>query len=163
MSEINLARLQRIIREFYDAMVGDIGLKNVSPEDGSFPDNAVVITGFVHLIPQGSKASPGQVLALRISGELACATAGRMLHVKKDRVDQDVLDAVGEMSNIVAGNIKSLFPVLHTQSLPVVISGSNYNQVIAGSLGLRLRAVCQNGDGRLVVEIWEGPLTYAGR
>lgn len=61
-----------------------------------------------------------------ISVELPTATAEevcrRMLGVE-DTHDEDVADAVGELVNMIGGNIKSLMPGPSVLSLPVVAAG----------------------------------------
>jgi hypothetical protein len=145
-------------------MAADIRLKPSAAEEAPFfADGAVVLTSIIHLMPQVSEPSPGIMLALRLDSGLARLTAEKLLGTPKVSVDQDVLDAVGEMSNILGGNLKVLLPVPHKLSLPVVISGSNYSQVLTNALGLRARAIQGCAAGRIVVELWEGRLAYAGR
>ena len=61
-----------------------------------------------------------------ISIELTTGTAEevtrRMLGVT-DAVDEDVADAVGELVNMIGGNVKSLMPGPSALSLPVVAAG----------------------------------------
>jgi chemotaxis protein CheX len=61
-----------------------------------------------------------------VSVELPTATAEevcrRMLGVDETQ-DEDVADAVGELVNMIGGNVKSLMPGPSTLSLPVVAAG----------------------------------------
>lgn len=55
---------------------------------------------------------------------LARAAAAAMLGVRTEQLSRaDVADAVGELANVVAGNLKSLLPAPSTLSLPAVAAG----------------------------------------
>ena len=53
-------------------------------------------------------------------------STGVLLGIEKDSVDEDVIDAIGELTNMVAGAAKSELEVLQMSlSLPMVIMGKN--------------------------------------
>lgn len=55
------------------------------------------------------------------------AAAARMFSVPEaDLSDEDLRDALGELTNMVGGNVKTLLPGSEFISLPTVIEGSNY-------------------------------------
>lgn len=64
----------------------------------------------------------GQV-SLEMTAAAARAAAGQMLG-EPEVEDADVLDAVGELVNMVGGNLKSLMPTPSVLGLPVVVEGS---------------------------------------
>lgn len=56
-------------------------------------------------------------------------------------VDDDVRDAMGEVTNMIAGNLKSLLPSGTALSMPSVVEGSDFT----------LRVIGQNGSVRLAL------------
>ncbi len=55
------------------------------------------------------------------------AAAARMFSVPEaELTDEDLRDALGELTNMVGGNVKTLLPGSEFISLPTVIEGSNY-------------------------------------
>jgi len=55
------------------------------------------------------------------------AAAARMFSVPETELtDDDLRDALGELTNMVGGNVKTLLPGSEFISLPTVIEGSNY-------------------------------------
>ncbi len=56
------------------------------------------------------------------------AAAARMFSMPEgDLGDEDLRDALGELANMVGGNLKTLLPGSEFISLPTVIEGSNYD------------------------------------
>ena len=71
------------------------------------------------------------------------AAAARMFSVPEVQLtDEDLRDALGELTNMVGGNIKALLPGSEFISLPTVIEGTNYgvarldSDVVAETQGL---------------------------
>ncbi len=63
------------------------------------------------------------------SAGLACKIAGAMLGSEYEAVDDDVLDAMGEVANMVIGNIKNSVEVVvgpMDLSIPTVVHGRNF-------------------------------------
>ena len=55
------------------------------------------------------------------------AAAARMFSVPEaELTNEDLRDALGELTNMVGGNVKTLLPGSEFISLPTVIEGSNY-------------------------------------
>jgi CheY-specific phosphatase CheX len=65
------------------------------------------------------------VVTVELDESVALALAGRMLAIPDgaEVVDADVADAVGELVNMIGGNIKSLMPGPSVLSLPAVAAG----------------------------------------
>ncbi len=53
---------------------------------------------------------------------------------------EEVQDALGEISNMIAGNIKPLLPGASRISLPSVVEGEDYTMIVPGS-----RSICKVG------------------
>ena len=69
------------------------------------------------------------VLSVSFTKESAAAAAAQMLGMSSDEVGDSVVDAVGEISNMVAGNFKTKISSLAEScllSVPTVVTGSDY-------------------------------------
>lgn len=69
------------------------------------------------------------MLSLHFSKELALEITSRMLQTSITEVDEDVKDAIGELTNMVAGNLKTALSksgVAFDLSVPSVIIGERY-------------------------------------
>jgi hypothetical protein len=110
--------LREIAAEVWAAFLPDGGLppEPAAPAAiGSRLQASVSVTG----------AWRGQVL-LELEEETAVAVARAMLAVDEaDEVgEEDVTDAVGELVNMIGGNVKSLMSSPSTLSLPMVVAGT---------------------------------------
>jgi len=89
---------------------------------GSGEDGGVVsLVGFA-----GEWSGSGSI---RCSGDLACVISAKLLLTNFDHVNDDVLDAIGEVANMIIGNFKDdaaykLGPL--GLSTPTVIYGNNF-------------------------------------
>lgn len=94
---------------------GDLSLK-----EGHKPAHEV--SGVIGL----SGSAVGMVV-LSFSRDLALKAASAMLMVEATEIDDDVTDAVGELTNMVAGAAKSKLEEYHLSiSLPSVITGKDH-------------------------------------
>jgi chemotaxis protein CheX len=67
------------------------------------------------------------VVRLKASLPLVRRAAAVMFGLPEDRLDRsDECDVVGELANVVAGNIKALIPGSSNISLPTIVEGSDY-------------------------------------
>lgn len=92
---------------------------------------------------------------LALSAPTARLAAAAMLALPDEELDdQDVRDAVGELANIVGGNVKSLLPAPTTLSLPELVPGRHGPP----ALGVRLLAEATLGGVGvpIVARVWEG-------
>jgi chemotaxis protein CheX len=64
---------------------------------------------------------------------LACLATSAMFQGDEDPTLDEVRDALGELTNMVAGNVKSLLPGPSAISLPTVVFGSNYEISVVGT------------------------------
>jgi chemotaxis protein CheX len=93
------------------------------PEDANPPVNSEV-AGMV-----GLAGELCGVLTIRCSKVSAAKIACQMLGVAEDEAAGQIIDAVGEICNMVAGSFKSKIPGLEDKcmlSVPSVISGDSY-------------------------------------
>jgi chemotaxis protein CheX len=64
---------------------------------------------------------------------LASLVTAAMFQGDEDPTLDDVSDALGELTNMVAGNVKALLPEPSSLSLPTVAFGSNYQISVVGT------------------------------
>ena len=76
----------------------------------------------------------------------ACRFAGRFLSMDPpDAVNEDVRDVLGELANMIGGNIKCAVASGLRLSMPSVTDGSDYGARICGSEFHRLGFECEEG------------------
>lgn len=116
--------------QVFSTMLGvEIQQADVSVERGSLKAN----DGVVSLIGlAGSWAGMGSITC---SPVLACRICSQMLMTESSAVDEEVLDAVAELTNMVVGNVKTdleaeLGPL--GLSIPTVVFGRNFRTKSAG-------------------------------
>jgi Predicted inhibitor of MCP methylation, homolog of CheC len=92
-------------------------------------------------------------VSLECSRQYACHVAGHFLAVEPPLiVDDDVRDVLGELANMIGGNIKSSISSEVRLSLPSVVDGSDYELRVCGSDALRKMAF-ETQDGVFWVTI----------
>jgi chemotaxis protein CheX len=116
--------------QIFSTMLGvEIETGEVSVETGSLEAN----DGVVSLIGlAGSWAGTGSITC---SPAMACRICSQMLMTESSAVDEEVLDAVAELTNMVVGNVKTdleahLGPL--GLSIPTVVFGKNFRTKSAG-------------------------------
>jgi chemotaxis protein CheX len=108
--------VQRVVEDTWAALL-DLA---VQPISAGAPDPAgaspATVTATVGV--EGAWSGRAQVSCSR---RLALMFTGTMLGVRPDQVDDDALtDAIGELANVVTGNLKSLLPITCRLALPHV-------------------------------------------
>jgi chemotaxis protein CheX len=92
--------------------------------------NGATITSCIQL----TGAWEGSIL-LFCTRQLAQKMAAVMFDVPQEEISsEDIEDAMGELGNITAGNLKLLFPDRCDISLPTVADGDDYRFMIPGSM-----------------------------
>ena len=71
-----------------------------------------------------------------------------------DLSDDEVSDALGELINMVGGNIKSLLPAPSQLSLPSVAAGESYTVRVPGAV-LISRSALLCGTGTVTICVWK--------
>ncbi len=92
---------------------------------------------------------------LEVTAELAQAAAEAMFAAEPGTLPHDeVSDALGELTNMVGGNIKSLVPAPSKLSIPSVAEGESYTVRVPGAVLLeRVALVCAAGP--LHISVWK--------
>lgn len=129
-SEEIAAAVQSASQELFSTML------QLPLEDGPFFDETAEpesLDGVVALVGiAGSWTGTGRI---ECSPQFACRLAGALLMQPYDAVNEEVLDAVAEVSNMIIGNVKTIFeetlgPL--ALSIPTVIFGRNYRAHSSG-------------------------------
>lgn len=91
------------------------------------------------------------ILSLRCSEKSATRMASRMLGIEVENAGPEVWDAVGEISNMVAGNFKNKISGLGdgcTLSVPTVITGADYER---RTMAVEELSIAQLFEGEIIV------------
>ena len=94
-------------------------------------------------------------IAVQCSEALARRTATTMFDLTDDAVtNADMHDSLGEITNMIGGNLKALLPEPCSLGLPVVIEGRDYRLRLPGSAPVRRSAFLTDGES-IVVTVLE--------
>ena len=141
--EIHLGELAQIVEYVFRTMVG----LEVSESNQSSLPGGDQLTATIHLAGDWKGA-----LALECGRKLACAFAARFLSMDPpETVDDVVRDVLGELSNMIGGNLKCVLAGGIKLSMPSVVDGADHN--------LRVRRA--GTRERLVFECIEGVFSVA--
>jgi chemotaxis protein CheX len=140
--------IAEIAIEVWSAM---LGLES-SVTDASDSDGGTHVTGSVHVT-----GASDCLVSLQTSDRGARAFAAAMFGSSPDAVaDDEVVDAVGELTNMVGGNIKSLLPEPSRLSLPAVAQGHSQQLRVPGAEVLNEVALTSAGE-RVLITVWSRP------
>ena len=143
-TEISVEILVQIVESVFMTMMS----LDVSPCDASWNPSGDRLTSFVHLTGDWN----GAVL-LDCNPRQACQFAGRILSMDPpDIVDDDVRDVLGELANMIGGNMKCSMPTGVRLSMPTVMEGRDYDMRICGSQILK-RVAFQCAEGHFWVTV----------
>jgi len=137
-TEVSLDMLAGIVKSVFTTMMG----LEVSESDAPFTSHGDRLTSFVHL----TGAWNGAVL-FECNRHQACQFAGFILAMDPpEAVDDDVRDVIGELANMIGGNLKSGMAAGVRLSMPTVMEGNDYDVRVCGSQVLeRLAFQCAAG------------------
>lgn len=142
--EIHLPELAQIVEYVFRTMV----CLEVSESDQSWFPSEDRLTATIHLAGDW----PG-VLALECGHKQACAFAARFLSMEKsDTVDDVVRDVLGEMANMIGGNLKCVLAGGLRLSMPSVVDGSDHNLRVCRA-GIKERLVFECAEGSFSVAV----------
>lgn len=108
-------------REVFEIMLGSSLHDPSAPKDESRMEFTALV---------GLAGSLCGVLSIRCSNASARIMASKMLGMPADQVDNDCLDALGEIANMIAGNFKGKLSGVGNHcmlSVPTIIVGSDYH------------------------------------
>jgi chemotaxis protein CheX len=138
LSEVSVEMLAEIVKSVFLTMMD---LELCSSEKPWHPGGDR-LTSFVQLTGDWN----GAVL-LECSRHQACHFAGRILAMDPpETVDDDVRDVLGELANMIGGNMKCGMTPGVRLSMPTVLDGSDYDLRVCGSqVKERLAFQCVDG------------------
>ncbi len=142
--ETSTGVLAQIVESVFTTMMS----LEVSSSDAHWRPAGDRLTSFVHL----TGAWNGAVL-LDCNPRQACQFAGRILSMDTpEAVDDDVRDVLGELANMIGGNLKGSMAGAISLSMPTVMEGRDYDLRICGSQVLE-RVALQCADGHFWVTV----------
>jgi chemotaxis protein CheX len=126
--ELDQGKIVGAIREATDEVFSTmLGLEITAGEPYRQSSKPEPVSGVVALIGlTGQWVGTGSIAC---SAEFACKISGHLLMTEYKSVDQEVLDAVGEVTNMIIGNVKNALedeagPM--GMSIPVVVFGDHF-------------------------------------
>lgn len=153
----NLDRLAGVIRSAAKEVCSTMLMVDIESEPEHQEDDGQSFYGVISFIGlAGACAGSGR---LSCSPALACRLSGALLACEFTSVNEDVLDAMAEISNMIVGNVKSaleedLGPI--GLSIPTVIFGRNY-QTRSSGVGEWAVVPFRFGADRLEVRVCLAP------
>ena len=135
----------QIVQEVFSSMLG----LEIEPVEIEIDNSGAAVAGSV-----GVSGATDYLISMEMQEQAARAVAAAMFGLDAPDVsDDDIADAVGELTNMVGGNIKSLLPEPSTLSLPVVAQGESPTLKVVGGQNL-LSQTFVVGDGLVLVSVW---------
>lgn len=136
---IEAKELEQVVTTVFDTMVG----LEVFPADAVGSPLEDGLTGAIHLSGEWEGA-----ILLHCSQQQACIFAGHFLRAQCVDLAPDIVrDVLGEIVNMIGGNLKSgVYRGLHL-SMPTVVIGTDYTvQICRAKLQGRYRFVSESGE-----------------
>ncbi len=138
----------QIIQEVWSSMLGI----DVEPVDMPRPETNDAVAGSV-----GVTGATDCLISMEMGGDGARRFAATMFGMSDEEAsDDDIADGIGELTNMVGGNIKSLLPEPSTLSLPVVARGKSPTLRVPGGKPL-LEAGYIAGGFPMFLTVWNRP------
>jgi chemotaxis protein CheX len=122
--EIYREDLARIVQSVFRTMM-DL---DAATSDAPWKHSPDMITSAVHFVGEWRGAA-----LVECNVPQALQFAARFMGIEMpSAIDDDVRDVMGELANMVAGNLKSLLPRGSDLSMPSVVEGSDYALRVCG-------------------------------
>jgi chemotaxis protein CheX len=139
--------LARVVQSVFQTMM-DL---EVTPSDMPWTHSPDTITSAVLYVGPWRGA-----MLLGCQAPQACQFAARFMGVElPGGIDADVRDVMGELANMVAGNLKSLLPPGLELSTPIVVEGGDYALQMCGSVNAMERLTFSSAVGIFHVTLIE--------
>ena len=137
-------------QEIFSSMV----MMEVSAFDESVTEGSVHTQSITGLI--GLAGTYKGVLAIHMPNEVALAVTSSFLGMDVEEINADVEDAIGELANMLGGNVKTILSESGRDislSLPSTISGKEYNFQLASEAAERTIICFAAPTGHFHVEL----------
>ena len=142
--EIQMGELAQIVEYVFRTMVS----LEVSETDQPWIPDGDRLTASIHLAGDWKGA-----LALECGRKQACAFAARFLSMNPpEMVDDLVRDVLGELANMIGGNLKCVLAGGLKISIPSVVDGADLNLRVCRA-GIRERLVFESVEGVFSVAV----------
>ncbi len=140
--------LATIVQSVFETMMNLAVAVNGDSSPGSRAPAAESVTAAVHFVGAWRGAA-----LLECGLPVACRFASRFMGIDPPAaMNDDVRDVVGELANMVAGNLKSLLPKGVDLSMPAVVEGSDYTHCVCGlTAAERLSFSSESGPFRITL------------
>jgi chemotaxis protein CheX len=139
--------LDMAAREVFELMLGSQLALPISGDNGNYDTTAMV----------GLAGQLCGVLSVRCGRKAAALMTSKMLGVELEKVGPEIADALGEVSNMVAGNFKNKITGLAEGCMlspPTVITGTGYSlQSMTDSPALEIRFLFEGMPVAITLEI----------
>ena len=137
-AQIQPSEVIQVVESVFDTMLS----LTVNQEGTPWFPSADRLTSALHLAGDWN----GAVL-LECSRSQACRLAGRFLSQDPpESVDDDVRDVLGELANMIGGNLKCVLTRGIRLSMPSVVDGSDYSMRVCGAeVRERIALGCDEG------------------
>lgn len=140
-------RKEMLVRTVGSVFITMLGL-DVSPSEIPRRPAGDLLTSYVRLTGDWN----GAVL-LECTRQQACRFAGRILSTDPpDTVDDDVRDVLGELANVIGGNMKCVMAAASRLSMPTVIEGGDDDVRVFRSTA-RERLMFDSSEGNFWVTV----------
>jgi chemotaxis protein CheX len=140
-------RKEMLVRTVGSVFITMLGL-DVSPSEIPRRPAGDLLTSYVRLSGDWN----GAVL-LECTRQQACRFAGMILSTNPpDTVNDDVRDVLGELANVIGGNMKCVMATAAHLSMPTVIDGGDDSLQVFGSKA-RERLTFESAEGNFWVTI----------
>ena len=138
-AEVSVEILTQIVQSVFETMMS----LDASPCDAPWSREGDRMTSLVYLTGDWNGA-----VMLECTPPQACQFAGRILCMDPpETADDDVRDVLGELANMIGGNMKSGMSTGVRLSMPSVMNGRDYDVRVCGSeVEERLAFQCEDGN-----------------
>jgi len=128
MQEKIIQYVEKVVNEIFSKM---ISIKPINGNPIIRKENNINIPGKKDISGIiGLGGSLAASIIVHFEKESALKVTSNMLGVEYEEINNDVIDAVGEITNMIAGGIKTELSLLGfelDQGLPIVVNGDNFN------------------------------------
>jgi chemotaxis protein CheX len=140
------------LQDITETIWGSLFRLPLEPSDAFGQDGHSTVTSVVHI----DGAWHGAVM-LRCPMALAAMLTAAIFQAGDEPDTDDIGDAIGELANMAAGNVKALLPEPCSISLPAVAFGCNYQLSVVGAVSVASAAFTCAGHPLLVTLLERAP------
>lgn len=138
--------IEQIVQSIFATMLDC----EVNCMEGDFQPSQDTLVSFVQITGEWV----GSVVLILSPAIVRSAASAMLLMAEEELTDSDVQDVAAELVNMIGGNLKSLLPSPSSLSLPIVVTGSEFNLKMHHA-ELVDDVVLGSDTGRLRVSLYE--------